>query len=232
MPWRRGAARAQESWMVDASCGLRFRPRRPDRGAASAELGRTRPVSGTIGLPQNASTQLAWRARRLTSRRLWVGSTRWTPRVTVRFPARSRDAERRLRLALDVSFHRSPFERPSARDFKSVSSRHSRRKRAGSRNIAIPHATNGSTGRAARVARCQAAYLRPGALGGSALLTRAVENLAETASAWPEKEPGIRARVLDKYPYTLLYRVAADEVLIAAVAHQKRKPRYWRQRTP
>jgi plasmid stabilization system protein ParE len=31
-----------------------------------------------------------------------------------------------------------------------------------------------------------------------ALLMRAVEDLAETALAWPEKEPGIRARVLDR----------------------------------
>ena len=64
-----------------------------------------------------------------------------------------------------------------------------------------------------------------------ALLTRAVEDLADTALAWPEKEPGIRARVLAKYPYTLFYRAAPDEILIVAVAHQKRKPGYWRRRS-
>ena len=59
-------------------------------------------------------------------------------------------------------------------------------------------------------------------------LTRATEDLADTALVWPEKEPGIRARVLDEYPYTLMYRVDDDEVLIVAIAHQKRKPGYWR----
>ena len=63
------------------------------------------------------------------------------------------------------------------------------------------------------------------------LLTTAVEDLAETALAWPEKEPGIRARVLGKYPYTLMYRVKGDEVLIVAVAHQKRRPGYWKEKT-
>jgi plasmid stabilization system protein ParE len=65
-----------------------------------------------------------------------------------------------------------------------------------------------------------------------ALLTEAIEDLAETALAWPEKQPGVRARVLDRYPYTLFYRVAADEVLIVAVAHQKRGPGYWRRGAP
>ena len=65
-----------------------------------------------------------------------------------------------------------------------------------------------------------------------AVLTRAVEDLTETALAWPEKELGVRARVLDRYPYTLFYRVAEDAVLVVAVAHQKRMPGYWRRRAP
>jgi plasmid stabilization system protein ParE len=63
-------------------------------------------------------------------------------------------------------------------------------------------------------------------------LTRAVEDLTETALAWPGKELGVRSRVLEKYPYTLFYRVAAEEVLIVAVAHQKRRPGYWKRRVP
>ena len=65
-----------------------------------------------------------------------------------------------------------------------------------------------------------------------AVFTQAVEDLAETALTWPEKERGIRARVLDRYPYTLFYRVALGEILIVAVAHQRRKPGYWKLPTP
>ena len=37
-----------------------------------------------------------------------------------------------------------------------------------------------------------------------AVLTRVTEDRTETALSWPEKEPGIRSRVLDKYPHTLM----------------------------
>lgn len=32
------------------------------------------------------------------------------------------------------------------------------------------------------------------------VLTRAIEDLGETGLVWPEKEPGIRTRLLEKYP--------------------------------
>lgn len=40
----------------------------------------------------------------------------------------------------------------------------------------------------------------------------------------------IRSKVLAHFPYSLLYSVEADMVLIVAVAHQKRRPIYWRHR--
>ena len=41
---------------------------------------------------------------------------------------------------------------------------------------------------------------------------------------------GIRRKVLNHFPYSLLYAVELDLVVIVAVAHQKRRPRYWRGR--
>ena len=40
----------------------------------------------------------------------------------------------------------------------------------------------------------------------------------------------IRRKVLFHFPYCLLYSIEADLVLIVAVAHQKRRPTYWRSR--
>jgi plasmid stabilization system protein ParE len=38
----------------------------------------------------------------------------------------------------------------------------------------------------------------------------------------------LRRFVLPRFPYSLIYRhLGADEVRILAVAHQKRRPRYW-----
>jgi len=41
---------------------------------------------------------------------------------------------------------------------------------------------------------------------------------------------GIRRKVLNHFPYSLLYAVESELVVIVAVAHQKRRPRYWRTR--
>ena len=40
-----------------------------------------------------------------------------------------------------------------------------------------------------------------------------------------------RSKVLRKYPYTIFYRFDTSEVRIIAVAHQKRRPEYWLNRT-
>ena len=36
---------------------------------------------------------------------------------------------------------------------------------------------------------------------------------------------------LSKFPYRLVYRTEPDHIRIIAVAHQRRKPRFWRGRT-
>ena len=42
---------------------------------------------------------------------------------------------------------------------------------------------------------------------------------------------GTRRALLGRFPYALVYReIAADEIEIVAVAHVKRRPKYWSQR--
>jgi toxin ParE1/3/4 len=43
----------------------------------------------------------------------------------------------------------------------------------------------------------------------------------------PVKEEGVRAKVLLRFPYSLMYVVAEDELFILAVAHHSRRPAYW-----
>lgn len=40
----------------------------------------------------------------------------------------------------------------------------------------------------------------------------------------------IRRVLVRRFPYSLLYHVIGDEVLILAVSHHSRKPGYWRSR--
>jgi plasmid stabilization system protein ParE len=42
----------------------------------------------------------------------------------------------------------------------------------------------------------------------------------------------VRRVLLKKFPYQLIYRIEGDEIRIYAVAHLKRKPRYWIDRLP
>jgi hypothetical protein len=58
------------------------------------------------------------------------------------------------------------------------------------------------------------------------------------AMAWIARNPNasakitndIRKKVLKYFPFNLLYSIEGDLILIIAVAHQKRRPRYWRSR--
>jgi toxin ParE1/3/4 len=68
-------------------------------------------------------------------------------------------------------------------------------------------------------------------------LMREVQN----AVARIETDPGIGARYRDsdirffrteRFPYVIYYREYRDHVWVAAIAHERRRPSYWRDRKP
>ena len=46
----------------------------------------------------------------------------------------------------------------------------------------------------------------------------------------PEIEPDLRRVLLNRFPYSLIYGIDEDAIVIIAVAHQHREPRYWAER--
>jgi len=58
----------------------------------------------------------------------------------------------------------------------------------------------------------------------------AIEVVAEQPSRWPVFFGSIRRYVFPRFPFTLIYRGDSKQVQIIAVAHQKRRPQYWKQR--
>lgn len=62
----------------------------------------------------------------------------------------------------------------------------------------------------------------------------AVEQTADRISVSPEAGAplagGLRQRIVPGFPYTVIYRVWEEYVYLVAVAHQHRRPDYWRQR--
>lgn len=75
------------------------------------------------------------------------------------------------------------------------------------------------------------ARARPG-LGDAFLaeVQHAVEALVVTPLAGTVVAPEIRWWLVKRFPYSILYRVTASHIRILAIAHQKRRPFYWRGR--
>jgi toxin ParE1/3/4 len=48
--------------------------------------------------------------------------------------------------------------------------------------------------------------------------------------AAPELKSGVRKLVLARFPYSLIYRVDDQVIWILAIAHQRKRPFYWRGR--
>ncbi len=63
-----------------------------------------------------------------------------------------------------------------------------------------------------------------------------VKSATRTIEEYPEIAPivdlGVRAKLLVRFPYSLMYVVDENELFILAVAHQSRRPAYWADRLP
>ncbi len=59
---------------------------------------------------------------------------------------------------------------------------------------------------------------------------RGVRLITENPYAAVAVGSGVRKKALKHFPYNILYAVEPDLIVIAAIAHQKRRPRYWRAR--
>ena len=61
-------------------------------------------------------------------------------------------------------------------------------------------------------------------------LSDVLQRAAETPECYPRGNAGTRRIMLDRFPFTVFYRIQPTVFLVVAVAHQKRKPGYWAMR--
>ncbi len=61
-------------------------------------------------------------------------------------------------------------------------------------------------------------------------LDRAIRRSVAYPQSCPEIEPGLRRCLLARFPYGLVYGLDGDTVVVVAVAHLHREPRYWSDR--
>ncbi|MGK7924133.1 MAG: type II toxin-antitoxin system RelE/ParE family toxin [Spirulina sp.] len=58
----------------------------------------------------------------------------------------------------------------------------------------------------------------------------AIFKVIEFPLRWPIIEDPVRRCLTRKFPYGILYAVEEDYILIVAVMHGSRKPKYWQER--
>jgi plasmid stabilization system protein ParE len=70
-------------------------------------------------------------------------------------------------------------------------------------------------------------------LGGQFLVEvlGALDRIRSHPEAWPSFGPNVRRCLARRFPYGIVYQILAAEILVVAVAHLHREPRYWRKRT-
>jgi len=54
--------------------------------------------------------------------------------------------------------------------------------------------------------------------------------IAANPEAWPPFEHGTRHHLLRRYPFSVVYRIEPERILIVAVMHFRRRPAYWLRR--
>ena len=65
--------------------------------------------------------------------------------------------------------------------------------------------------------------------------TQAVDAAFGMIAAHPERfaavSPNHRGCRVERFPFRVIYRVETDRILVVAIAHAKRRPNYWQDRT-
>jgi len=61
-------------------------------------------------------------------------------------------------------------------------------------------------------------------------IERAVNHIIQFPDAAPLIRGRVRKRIIARFPYSLIYSRRGADIRILAVAHQKRRPFYWRGR--
>jgi hypothetical protein len=59
---------------------------------------------------------------------------------------------------------------------------------------------------------------------------KAREEIRAFPEFWKEVGQGYRRKLIERYPFGIIYRIVGDEIQIVALAHTSRKPGYWKGR--
>jgi plasmid stabilization system protein ParE len=61
-------------------------------------------------------------------------------------------------------------------------------------------------------------------------VSEVIRHIVQAPQRWPSHSHGTRRFVMNRFPFSIIYLDDPDTVSIVALAHNKRKPGYWKQR--
>ena len=61
-------------------------------------------------------------------------------------------------------------------------------------------------------------------------IQRAIDTIRERPEIGENIAYGFRRVLVHRFPFSIIYWMEGDEVVVAAVAHQRRRPNYWIKR--
>jgi len=65
-----------------------------------------------------------------------------------------------------------------------------------------------------------------------ASIEQALQRIQQTPQAWPPHvDSRFRKYLVERFPYSIFYMERPNAIWIAALAHAKRRPDYWKRRT-
>ncbi len=76
-------------------------------------------------------------------------------------------------------------------------------------------------------------YLERSALAASKFdeaLSRPMDMVVEAPHRWSAGSHGTRRFILQRFPFSIVYRELPAAIQVLAIAHARRKPGYWKQR--
>jgi len=59
---------------------------------------------------------------------------------------------------------------------------------------------------------------------------RAVKTIKKSPETWPVVKEKIRRCIVRRFPFGIIYCIEPEEIVIIAVAHLRRRPKYWEER--
>jgi plasmid stabilization system protein ParE len=62
-------------------------------------------------------------------------------------------------------------------------------------------------------------------------IDRGVRLISQSPLRWPKFDNQRRRFIVRKFPYSIIYELHGEEVVVLAVAHGKRRPNYWHERS-